>query len=158
MKFQSAYSEKKTFHNKSGSKFMRTFAMELDENGHKVLKETGKRNVYDMIQSHAEECDINNIVARVKAGDKEALARVEGKYIDATDLPQDLAEAQNKIIQVKNEFYTLPLNIREKFNHSPEEYVQNYGTENWIKLMGFTKPEEKKELIEEGAKDNEQGN
>lgn len=149
MKFQSAYSKRERFYNKPCSKFRRTFAMELDENGHKVLKETGKQNIYEIIQSHTEECDINNIVNRVKAGDKDALNRIEAKYLDATDLPEDLAEAQNKIIQVKNEFYTLPLEVREKFNHSPEQYVQQYGGEDWAKMMGFIKPEIKEEIKEE---------
>lgn len=41
------------------------------------------------------------------------------------------------MFKLKNEFYKLPANIREKFDHSPEKFIQQFGSEEWNKAMGY---------------------
>ena len=82
---------------------------------------------------------IENILQRAQLGDEEALNRVNAQYLDTTDMPKTLAEAQNKIISIKNEFEKLPVDMRRQFDFSPEKYIQEYGTEPWMKTMGFIK-------------------
>lgn len=137
----------------SGSKFHTNYDVTIDENGHKTLAESGSTNTYAIIQEHLEETLIENILRRAELGDEEALNRVNGQYLDTTDMPKTLAEAQNKIISIKNEFEKLPIELRREFDFSPEKYIQEYGTEPWMKTMGFikdpipeVKPEEKEEV------------
>ena len=44
-------------------------------------------------------------------------------------------EAQNIVIKAKQEFYTLPLEVRKEFDNSPEMYVSEMGTETFNKKM-----------------------
>lgn len=138
----------------SGSKFHTNYEVAIDDNGHKTLAESGSTNTYAIIQEHLEETLIENILRRAELGDDEALNRINGQYLDTTDMPKTLAEAQNKIISIKNEFEKLPIDLRREFDFSPEKYIQEYGTEPWMRTMGFikdpipeVKPEEKKEVI-----------
>ena len=80
-------------------------------------------------------------------GDTTALNRAQAAYLDTTDMPKNLQEAQNAIIRLKNEFDSLPIDTRREFNFSPEQYINEYGTEKWQKTMGLYKePTIEKEL------------
>lgn len=139
----------------AGTAYETTYEIELDENNHKTLKPTGKKHTYAEIQSYLEETKIENILAKALLGDTEALNRVEGKYMDTTEMPTTLAEAQNMVIKLRSEFNTLPLDIRRAFNYSPEEYIAAYGSESWAKTLGFVKDETVTENITEETKADE---
>ena len=64
------------------------------------------------------------------------------------DAPKTLAEAQNIMIKIRNEFEGLSVEERSKFDFSVEKYISEYGTENWAKSLGLVK-EEATEIIEE---------
>ena len=51
----------------------------------------------------------------------------------------------------------MPIDIRRQFDFSPEKYIQEYGTENWMRTIGYIqeKPLENKTTE---VKVNEQGN
>lgn len=119
----------------AGEKEETTYEIQVDVRGHKKLVESGKTNVYDLIQESLEETKIENIIRRALGGDQEALAVMHGQYIDVTEAPKTLAEMQQAIIAATNEFNKLPLEYRAKFNHSPEQFVAEYGTEGWIEKM-----------------------
>lgn len=154
MKFATAYNPKKTEPAPAGDKFEVTYEMDIDENGHKVLSKSERmENVYEKIQESLEETKIENIIRRALAGDETALAVTHGEYFDATNAPRSLAEAQQMIIHASEEFYGLPIEVREKFDHSLEMYVHEYGTETWIEKM--KKPE--KPVWQSGQITNEGG-
>lgn len=146
MKFNTAYNRPKTEPAPTGEKFEDTYEMDIDENGHKTLKlsET-KENVYEKIQESLEETKIENIIRRALGGDPTALAATQGEYFDATDAPTSLAEAQKMIIAATQEFFQLPLDIREKFEHSPEQYIHEYGTQGWANKIGLKTEAETKQ-------------
>lgn len=137
----------------TGSKFHDNYEVTIDDKGHKTLSQCGSTNTYAKIQEHLEETLIENILQRAQLGDTEALERVNAQYLDCTDMPKTLADAQNKILAIKNEFEKLPIDLRREFDFSPEKYIQEYGTEGWMKTMGFIKeaPAEVKEVKESGA-------
>lgn len=112
--------------------------MRVDENGHKYLITTGKTNRYEKIQAHAEETNIGNILAKATM-DPSVLQKKNPQYFDAVDMPKTLAEAQTKIMTIKNEFNDLPLEIRKRYDNSVEKYIADYGTENWAINVGLIK-------------------
>lgn len=150
MKFYTAYHRPKAKEAPAGSKFEETYEMDIDENGHKTLTKSERlENVYEKIQESLEESKIENIIRRAIGGDPTALAVTEGEYFDATDAPTSLAEAQKMIIQATEQFYKLPLSVREKFNHSPEQYIHEFGSEEWTKKIGIKSQETPEEATEE---------
>lgn len=59
------------------------------------LKKVGTTNQQALIQSYADECDVNRIVARYEAGDLSVLGRVQGIFADVTGYPDNSVEALN---------------------------------------------------------------
>lgn len=54
-------------------------------------------------------------------------------YGDCASLPKSYSEAKDLISHVETDFYSLPANIRAKFNNKPEEYVAAFGDKERIK-------------------------
>lgn len=137
MKFYSRLNPAPVIEAPAGSKEATTYQTQIDENGHKVTVPIGKTNIYDRIQSSLEETKIENIIRRFTEGDISAFRQGEPLYADMTEAPKTLMEAQNMIIRITNEFNELPVEIRAKFDHSPEKYVAQYGSEQWAEAVGF---------------------
>lgn len=126
----------------SGEKEEKTFEMHIDQNGHKSIKESGKTNIYEKIQAAYEETKIENIINRAMGGDASDLNAHIGQYLDITNAPQTLAEAQQSIQAIKNTFDKLPLEIKAKYDMSVEKYIADFGSKNWMDAMGI-QPEKK---------------
>lgn len=136
--FRSLLTPHKRFFCPEGSREADTFEIKIDKKGHKSLEWVGTHDIYQDIQSYKDECSIENIIARAAAGDLNALNRTQGFYADITESPKDLAEAQREIIKLSNTFEGLPAEIRAKFDNSKEVFVNEFGTEEFAKKMGWT--------------------
>ena len=61
-------------------------------------------------------------------------------------------EAQNIVVKAKEEFDKFPAEVRKEFNNSPEQYVSEMGTEEFInKMAPFNDEIAKKKKEEETA-------
>ena len=153
MKFYSRLEHAPRIETPAGSKEATTYQTRIDENGHKITEPIGKTNIYDRIQSSLEETKIENIIKRFTEGDVSAFRTGEPVYMDITGAPKTLMEAQNLIIKITDEFNTLPVEVRAKFDHSPEKYVAIYGGEEWAKAVGYeikkTEPDTSTQPIKE---------
>lgn len=135
--FRSLLTTHERFFAPAGSRNADTFEIQIDKKGHKSLKWVGTHDIYQDIQSYKEECSIENIIARAAAGDLNALNKSQGFYADITESPRDLAEAQRNILKLSNTFDALPAEIRAKFDNSKEVFVNEFGTEEFSKKMGW---------------------
>lgn len=118
----------------AGTRFINTY-QEVIKNGKKTLEKTGQHNVYEEIQLDAESVKIENILHAVAMGDLNALHQRDASYVDATTMPKTLMEAQNLTIRLKDEFYDMPIEVRRLFDNSPEKYVEEMGTKEFLEKM-----------------------
>ena len=111
----------------------------IDLNGRRTLIRDKEVAIYDLIQSHREECEIENIIRRAVEGDYNALNAVNGVFEDITNCPSSIAEAQQYIIDAKNEFDKLPKEVKAKFEFNPEIYIAelNNDPKSWLEKTGF---------------------
>lgn len=128
---------------------MPVYEIEYDDKGHKNLVQTGVKDIYERIQAPLESTKIETILRRAAGGDAAALAQTNGQYIDCTDMPTSFSQMQNTLAKMRQNFEKLPLEIRKAYNNSPEQYIADYGTENWANIMGYTKAT----TLEEPAKE-----
>lgn len=135
MEFYSRSKKRPTEAAEPGNEWHQEYRMAIDLTGHKYLEEDGKTNIYDKIQESLEETKIENIIRRAVGGDESALAVMHGTYMDTTNMPKSLAEMQQAIITATEEFYKLPIEIRQKFDQSPEQFIAEYGSEEWTKKL-----------------------
>lgn len=118
-----------------GTHYINTYQECLDDLGRLTLERTGQTNVYEKIQEEHEATKIESILHAVAMGDLEALKQREATYCDATTLPHSLREAQDLVIRLRDEFYNLPLEVRKEFSNSPEQYVSEMGTKEFVEKM-----------------------
>lgn len=121
-----------------GSPVREIFAGRYDVNGRVVLEKKGEEDLYAYIQSFKDSVDINVILARFTNGDTEALSRVQGFYADVTDFPSNMAEALNRINECEEMFKSLPLDVRQKFDCSFEQFLSQSGSAEWLDKMGMS--------------------
>lgn len=124
----------------AGERIETRHSAHIDSNGRRFLSKDKPIAVYDMIQSHKEECEIENIIRRAVEGDYNALNAKEGVFMDITNCPSSIAEAQQYIINAKEEFENLPKSIKQKFEFNPEIYIAEMSgnTQGWLDKMGYT--------------------
>ena len=132
--------ETKRFYCKSGSQLAEKHAIRIDDNGHKRLVKTGEfTNIYEKIQSHADEVDIEKLWERCQMEGYEILNKREAISGDVTMIPNSLLEASIMLQDRENEFNQLPLDIRKQFNFSFNEYIAEASNDlkSWASKMGL---------------------
>lgn len=135
--FDTQYSPRERIHPCSGSRVKQLYAGRYDANGRVVLEEKGTEDLYAYIQSFADSVDINVILARFANGDTEALSRAQGFYVDVTEFPSNMADALNCINKAEEMFKSLPLEVRQRFDCSFEQFLSQSGSEDWLEKMGM---------------------
>jgi len=91
-------------------------------------------------QEFADECDINNLMARYEAtGSFSHFNRGEPQYLDVSAVP-NLAEAMDVVEQARRAFMTLPAAARREFDNDPVrfvDYASNGSPEALERLRGW---------------------
>uniref|UniRef100_A0AAU8B7C3 Internal scaffolding protein n=1 Tax=Dulem virus 128 TaxID=3145605 RepID=A0AAU8B7C3_9VIRU len=128
---------KRVFQNPgSGERIL--YTSRLNEDGTIDLVPSGKDNLYAFIQSHKDSCDIHVLLARYANGDVDALSRAQGAYGDFSQMPTTYAELLNSVIQGEAMFNSLPVEVREKFDHSFEKFmVAMDDMPSFLEKMGY---------------------
>lgn len=88
------------------------------------LEKVGEVPINPLVQESLEGTLIYNILERFNAGDPYALQKNIGQFVDATACPRSLAEAQQLLIDARNSFNSLPLDIRSKYGHNPMAFME----------------------------------
>lgn len=91
---------------------------------------------YLEIQSYADECDINVLMARYRAGDTDVLSRVQGVYGDFSLIPTNYAEIMNEKLRAEQLFYSLSADVRSRYNNSVEQFMSEIGTKSGLEKLG----------------------
>lgn len=136
MYLRSKDSERVHFYCPSGERIELRHRAVIHKDGKRELVRDREKHTFDIIQSHLEECLIENIIKRCLEGDLTALNKMHGVYEDITGAPKSLAEAQQMIIDLKQRFEELPKDIRQKFDYNEEQYIAEFGTETWAEKTG----------------------
>jgi len=75
-----------------------------------------------VVQQHLKDgTDINQIVARARRGIAPSNVREPGRFIDVSNIPQDLTEAFNSVESAWESFMTLPAKAREELGNDPRQ-------------------------------------
>lgn len=114
-----------TIASEPGKKIESQYKMITNELGIEELVEVGKTNIYEKIQANKESTLINNIIERYNNGDVQALNQRQPVYGDTTQMPKNLAEAQQMVINAERYYNSLPNEIKQKLNNSKEEFFES---------------------------------
>lgn len=140
MDFRTQFDEHVRFFTEPGDPIKILYGLEVDKKGVTQLVEKGKYDLYEYIQSHADSVDIHKILERFQNGDIDALNKYQGYYGDITEAPKSFADALNSVIKAKDLFNSLPLEVRARFDHSPEQFIAALGTDKFNEAVGLKSP------------------
>lgn len=136
MEFATQFTKRPRVRANSGSGVKALYTPRFDEAGNMDLVESGRENLYDFIQSHADSCNIHLILERFARGDVSVLSRTQGSFGDFTDMPGSYAELLNTVIAGEQYFMGLPIETRAKFDHSFQKWLVSSGSAEWLEKMG----------------------
>lgn len=125
-KFLTAVDPVKDIKTCSGTGIKQKFVAEMNEKGSYQLVEAGTEDIYSYIQSWKDSCDIDRIVARFEAGEVDVLSKMQGFSADISNLPDNMHEIFNLVNKGHAVFDSLPIEEKEKFNNSFEQWLINY--------------------------------
>lgn len=111
------------------------YGIEYEKDGRKKVIIKGVENRYSQAQLFKEQTDVNNIIKRYTEGDIGALEKVKTFYGDFTETPKSLMETLNLVNNAREAFAKLPLEIREAYNHDPDQFIRDIGSDKFNKLM-----------------------
>lgn len=112
---------------KSGSPKKVDYSSFVNEKGVLEIVPVGEIDMYAEIQSHAAECDINMIIKRYQMGDENALQKAQGFFIDATNVPENMADMLNKLNRAELEFNKLPVSIKQKYGNDFTKFICTFN-------------------------------
>lgn len=124
-----------------GSGVVKEYTARYKQDGVLELVETGEHDLYADIQSHKDSCDLKLIINRYFNGDPAALSRVQGVYMDVSDMPDNIHQAMQMMDNARRDFDTLPVDIKAKFGNDPNQFLATLGTEQWFENMQVQKQE-----------------
>lgn len=142
--FKTAYGEREHYCTPTGDGIEPVYAYEINKYGQKELVQVGETNLYEKIQESLEETKIENILRRVVAGDTTVL-RPDGIYADISTAPKNLIEARQQIQKLENLWNDLPIDTKREYDMSIENFVNESGSDKWLKSMGLIKEDPKEE-------------
>lgn len=138
MNFRNQFQEHERVHSNHGTREHVLYSPKVGDDGTIELISSGKIDIYDEIQSHKDSCDIHVLLKRFANGEPEVLARAQGAYGDFTEFPQTYAQLLQTVIDGEKTFMSLPIEIREKFGHSFEQWMAGMDNmESWMDSMGY---------------------
>lgn len=110
--------------------------------GKKMLVQCGEKNTQDLIESFSESADINWIISRYLAGDTSVINPYSPMYGDFRNMPKTYAEMFERAQQAENMFNSLPVEIREKFDHSVDKFMAEFDSPQFREIFKeFVEPE-----------------
>ena len=138
-----------------GSPEVDLYVAEVGDDGAVDLVVNGKKNLYDEIQSHRDSVDLKLLLQRFNNGEVDVLSKVQGTYVDLTNMPKSYADMLNLIKRGESDFLNLPVDVRAKFDHSFEKWLVSFGSPEWRSKMDrldvkeVEVPESKEEVVSE---------
>lgn len=123
MKFGTQFDKHQRTFCRAGSRKKKMFEPSFDDDGRFSLVESGEADLYDEIQSYKDSVDINVLLRKYQEGDLSVLERAQSMYGDFSNVPTSYSGMLNSMLQSRNVFDSLPVEIRARFDHSFEQFI-----------------------------------
>lgn len=110
--------------NPAGDSVVQEYELEYSPQGVPHLVPTGTYDLYEVIQSFRDECDLGKIFQRYANGDVMALNKRQGVYADISAMPQDIFSAASLLERVEVIYNELDESTRQRVG-SFEDFLKN---------------------------------
>lgn len=134
----------------SGEEFEIQYEPLVERDGTITLAENGKINIKEYINSFRDSTDMAFILKQIALGDTSVLNVNVPMYGDFRNVPKDPAEVLQYRINAERYFYSLPADIRNKFDNSVTVFLREGQEESefFFSALGVVKESEVNEIAE----------
>lgn len=147
--FKSKYDGvRRRYFSNAGSPYRKEYGPQLDKYGNKVIVEKGKIDFQAYINSWRDDCDLNILMARFTAGDKESLIQRVGMFADVSKLPTNFNDMMNLTMQAEDIFNSLPVSAKEAFGNNVNNFLSNAGSSEWVELLSQSPDDFRKAIVQ----------
>lgn len=127
-----------------GDDFHIEYTAEIQKDGTIKLVECGKMNIKEYINSFKESTDMEYILKCMALGDDSVLTHKQPIFGDFTEAPTSLMEFQQRMIDGQRAFMSLPVDVRNEYDHDLMKFMADVGSEKWMNAMKDMLPKENK--------------
>lgn len=120
----------------AGSSIKQLYKGEVGVDGIISLVKAGVKNIQDEINSYEKSTDLYNILSRLTPEEIKMQADAAQDFFDATGLPKTYAEALQLVIDGRNNFESMPVEIKQKFNNDFNQWFATAGNKDWYEKHG----------------------
>ncbi len=92
--------------------------------GVRTLVKVNEEPLNEFVQKSLPDTLIYNILDKFNRGNIDVLNKTVGQFMDVTQFPSSLAEAQNNLIKAERHFNGLSSDVRQKFDNSPIKFME----------------------------------
>lgn len=137
--FRTQYSKPLHKYANSGSPIKIVYGSSLDKFGNIIVKEKGRENLADYINSFKESCDLNIILTKYLNGDNDVINQRKALFMDLTEMPTNYNDMMNKINDARELFDSMPVETKAKFDNDINKFFCNVGTDEWFEKLKIDK-------------------
>lgn len=83
--------------------------------------------MHDSIQKAANGNVVEDLIRRAKSGDDSAIGVPVDSYADLTNMPTDLLSAHAMMLEARDKYYSLPVQLRAKYGNSFDAFISAVG-------------------------------
>lgn len=120
-----------------GEKMHNIYSAKLMEDGTILLKKTDEEDIQAKIDSYRDQTDMAYVLRQLMLGDTSVLTQKEPMYGDFTQMPKNMMEAMQLMIDGEKAFYELDLETRQKFDNNFRQWMIDAGSPEWCKKMNI---------------------
>lgn len=114
--------------NKPGKELEPIYKERMQKDGTMKLVEIGKTNTYEKIQADKDSCDIKKIMERHNIdATMLGLTKIEEGINDLTEMPTNIIDLQNKMIEAKETFNGMSTEIKEYYGNNFNKFIKAFG-------------------------------
>lgn len=117
------YSKTERVYCNPGTRYKDVYKSRFDKRGNIIVEKKGQEDTYMLIQSNADLVDIDLMIAKFKAGDRNALLKRQAMFIDASELPDDTFGWLNAAADVTDLFNKFSPDVKANFGNDPYKFI-----------------------------------
>lgn len=121
----------------AGRKEMPNYGWSINESGEEVLVIKSYTNIQEQINSHHDTVALPLLIKRFMEGDETALSgnKSSAFYEDITALPSNMHEAHRIMVEMREEFDSMPYEDRAFFNNDFNQFIASAGDGNFLAFL-----------------------
>lgn len=105
----------------------------VDKAGNRTLITTGFDDLVEFVNLAAEGVTVKDLMRRAERGEDTLHPDAVQSYVDLTNAPKSLLDAEMHIINARNEFDKLPLEIRQAYDNNLSKWLKSIDDGSFIK-------------------------